>query len=156
MGAIQSRNYPNDTPQKIDISTLPNIRKIVDTTRNPIVMKVDKGDIRIVEKHFKNQVDSLKAYLNMYLLYDSYDNKNSVILDDLVKKSNNQQKEMKKLYEDKDKLRSNINEYKLESEEYEKKKKLLIVFIAIFSITIPIILIYIIKELQYYLLPTNT
>ena len=156
MGAIQSRNYPNDTPQKIDISTLPNIRKIVDTTRNPIVMKVDKGDIRIVEKHLKNQVDSLKAYLNMYLLYDSYDNKNSVILDDLVKKSNNQQKEMKKLYEDKDKLRSNINEFKLESEEYEKKKKLLIVFIAIFSITIPIILIYIIKELQYYLLPTNT
>ena len=112
MGAIQSRNYPNDTPQKIDISTLPNIRRIVDDTRDPIVMKVDKGDIRIVEKHFKNQVDSLKAYLNMYLLYDSYDNKNSVILDDLVKKMNNQQKELKKIYEDKDKLKSVIQELK--------------------------------------------
>lgn len=156
MGAIQSRNYPNDTPQKIDISTLPNIRKIVDTTRNPIVMKVDKGDIRIVEKHFKNQVESLKAYLNMYLLYDSYDNKNSVILDDLVKKMNNQQKEMKKIYEDKDKLKAVIHESKLEAEKYEKRKKILLLFIIIFSITIPIILIYIVKELQFYLLPSNT
>ena len=57
----------------------------------------------------------------MYFLYDGYDHKNSVILKDLEKKFLNQKKEIKGLYEKKDKLRSNLD-YSNEDLIKENKK----------------------------------
>mgnify|MGYP001186591350 CR=1 FL=1 len=66
MGAVQSVNYSKDVPQKINVLDLPVIRtnQITKGKDNNII--VDKGDIKIVETHFKNQLETLKAYLNMY------------------------------------------------------------------------------------------
>ena len=49
MGAIQSINYPNDEPQKLNVSDLPVIRSNqINEGRNTNII-VDKGGIQIVE-----------------------------------------------------------------------------------------------------------
>jgi hypothetical protein len=153
MGAIQSINYPKDSPQKISANSLPEITAQESRSRDSRgseVMLVNKSDIKVVEKHFKNQMELLSSYLNMYLLFDGYDNKNNVVIKDLEKKLNNQKKELKELYESRDKLRSNIDYAHLKLNESDDKKKILTILIIIFCISLPIILIFIINELRHY------
>ena len=153
MGAIQSINYPKDSPQKMSANSLPGItsqESISSDGSGVEVILVNKSDIKVVEKHFKNQMDVLKSYLNMYLLFDGYDNKNTVVIKDLEKKLNNQKKELKELYESRDKLRSNIDYSHLKFNESQSKKKILTILIIIFCISLPIILIFIINELRHY------
>jgi hypothetical protein len=156
MGAIQSINYPGDYPQKISPNNMPEISVVNSRTslngRPNSVTLIDRGDIKIVEKHFENQIDLLRSYLNLYQLFDGYDSKNSIVLKDLEKKLINQKKELKLLYETRDKLHSNLDYSKLKFEEHKTKKKNFTILITLFAITFFVILFFIVNELRYYLL----
>jgi hypothetical protein len=121
MGAVQSVIYPNDEPQKLDLSQLPAISVKKKTSGENIIIGTSVPEVNALEEHFEYQLDNLRAYINMYFLYDGYDHKNSVILKDLEKKFLNQKKEIKGLYEKKDKLRSNLD-YSNEDLIKENKK----------------------------------
>jgi len=150
MGAIQSINYPNDEPQKLNVSDLPVIRSNqINEGRNTNII-VDKGGIQIVEIHFKNQLENLKAYINMYFLYDGYDSKNKVILDDLEKKLKNQKDNLKELYEKNDKIKNGVVVFNEKINiELKKKRMNSIHILFLFSISI-ICIMFIIRNLRHY------
>lgn len=156
MGAIQSVNYPGDYPQKLSPNSLPEISVVnLNTGLNgssSSVTLVDRGDIKVVQKHFENQLDLLRSYLNLYQLFDGYDSKNSIVLKDLEKKLLNQKKELKLLYETKDKLHTNLDYSKSKFEEHNTKKKNLNILLILFAIIFSVILFFIFNELRYYLL----
>ena len=74
MGAIQSVNYPGDYPQKISANNLPEISvvKVNKPGSYSSVTLVDRGDIKIVQKHFENQLRMLDSYLNLYQLFSYF------------------------------------------------------------------------------------
>ena len=150
MGAVQSYIYPNDEPQRMDISELPSIsiRRIQQENRFTILAPVP--ELHILEEHFENQVEKLKAYISMYFLYDGYDHKNSVILKDLEKKLVNQKKELKQLYEKKDMLRNNLDESKDDLIKEKKKNKLYVINIFILLIISIVLFVLIIIKLRPY------
>jgi hypothetical protein len=121
MGAVQSVIYPNDEPQRLDLSQLPAISIKKKTNGESIVIATSIPEVNALEEHFDSQLENLRAYISMYFLYDGYDNKNAVILKDLEKKFLNQKKELKGLYEKKDQLRNNID-YSNEDLIKENKK----------------------------------
>lgn len=121
MGAVQSVIYPNDEPQRLDISQLPAISIKKKSNGENIIIATSVPEVNVLEEHFDAQLENLKAYISMYFLYDGYDHKNSVILKDLEKKFINQKKELKGLYEKKDQLRSNLD-YSNEDLIKENKK----------------------------------
>ena len=84
MGAIQSVNYPGDYPQKLSPNNLPDITvvKVNKPGSYSSVTLVDRGDIKIVQKHFENQLRMLDSYLNLYQLkvhYTLYCNKTQAV-----------------------------------------------------------------------------
>mgnify|MGYP001393708377 CR=1 FL=1 len=121
MGAVQSVIYPNDEPQRLDISQLPAISIKKKSNGENIIIATSVPEVNVLEEHFDAQLENLKAYISMYFLYDGYDHKNTVILKDLEKKFINQKKELKGLYEKKDQLRSNLD-YSNEDLIKENKK----------------------------------
>jgi len=121
MGAVQSVIYPNDEPQRLDLSQLPAISVKKKSSGQNIIIATSVPEVNALEEHFESQLENLRAYINMYFLYDGYDHKNSVILKDLEKKFLNQKKEIKGLYEKKDQLRSNLD-YSNEDLIKENKK----------------------------------
>lgn len=123
MGAVQSVIYPNDEPQRLDVSQLPAISIKKKSDGEDIVIVSSVPEVNVLEEHFHNQLENLKAYISMYFLYDGYDHKNSVILKDLEKKFINQKKELKGLYEKKDQLRSNLDYSKDDLIKENKKNK---------------------------------
>ena len=123
MGAVQSVIYPNDEPQRLDVSQLPAISIKKKSDGEDIVIVSSVPEVNVLEEHFHNQLENLKAYISMYFLYDGYDHKNSVILKDLEKKFINQKKELKGLYEKKDQLRSNLDYSKDNLIKENKKNK---------------------------------
>ena len=159
MGAIQSINYPGDYPQKLSPNSLPEITVVnVNTSfsgRPNAMTLVDRGDIKIVEKHFINQIDLLTSYLNLYQLFDGYDSKNSIVIKDLEKKLNNQREELKLLYEARDKLRHNLDDSKYKIENNVGKSKNLNIAIVVFAVSLIIILFFILNEFRLYLEDQN-
>ena len=131
MGAIQSVNYPNDEPQRLELSKLPAISVKKKTNGGEFNVVTNVPEVHVLEEHFNAQIENLKAYINMYFLYDGYDHKNSIILKDLEKKFLNQKKELKLLYEKKDTLRGNIDYSKEEFIKDENKNKIYIINILI-------------------------
>lgn len=123
MGAVQSVIYPNDEPQRLDVSQLPAISIKKKSDGEDIIIVSSVPEVNVLEEHFHNQLENLKAYISMYFLYDGYDHKNSVILKDLEKKFINQKKELKGLYEKKDQLRSNLDYSKEDLIKENKKNK---------------------------------
>ena len=150
MGAVQSYIYPNDEPQRMDISELPPIpvRRVRGVNRITIFTPVP--ELHVVQEHFESQVEKLKAYISMYFLYDGYDQKNSVILKDLEKKLINQKKELKELYEKKDMLRNNLDDSKEDVIKEKKKNKIYIINIFILLIISIVLFINIIIKLRPY------
>lgn len=150
MGAVQSYIYPNDEPQRMKISEVPliSIRRVQQENRFTILAPVP--ELHVLEEHFENQVEKLKAYISMYFLYDGYDHKNSVILKDLEKKLINQKKELKKLYEKKDMLRNNLDESKDTLVKEKKKNKLYVINIFILLIISIVLFVLIIIKLRPY------
>lgn len=157
MGAVQSVIYPNDESQRLDISNIPEIstKKKKDEGGTEFLV-AEVPEINVIEEHFNTQLDKLKAYINMYFLYDGYDNKNSVILKDLEKKFTNQKKELKLLFEKKDKLRSDLDYSKENLDSKKKKNKLIIANIFVLVVISLVLLILIIKNLRSYILINNS
>ena len=157
MGAVQSVIYPNDESQRLDISNIPEIstKKKKDEGGNEFLV-AEVPEINVIEEHFNTQLDKLKAYINMYFLYDGYDNKNSVILKDLEKKFTNQKKELKLLFEKRDKLRSDLDYSKENLDSKKKKNKLIIANILVLVVISLVLLILIIKNLRSYILINNS
>ena len=125
-----------------------SIRRIQQENRFTILAPVP--ELHILEEHFENQVEKLKAYISMYFLYDGYDHKNSVILKDLEKKLVNQKKELKQLYEKKDMLRNNLDESKDDLIKEKKKNKLYVINIFILLIISIVLFVLIIIKLRPY------
>ena len=63
----------------------------------------------------------MKSNLEMYMLYDNYDSKNKVILIDLKKKASNQDDELKKILESRDKLMAEFQTKSDNTELYKSK-----------------------------------
>tara|TARA_B100000035_G_C20724882_1_gene432891 strand:+ start:113 stop:589 length:477 start_codon:yes stop_codon:yes gene_type:complete len=152
MGAVQSVIYPNDEQQRLLTDLIPEIstKKRTKGTVEYIVGGVP--EMHVIEEHFDYQLDKLKAYINMYFLYDGYDNKNSVILKDLEKKFVNQKKELKLLFEKKDKLRSDIDYSKGHFENEKKKNKIMLINIFILVVISIVFFVFIVKNLRAYVI----
>lgn len=153
MGGIQSVNYPSDYPQKLSPNNLPEITATNENRGGTTgsVTIVSRGDIKLVEKHFENQLQMLDSYLNLYQLFDGYDSKNSIVIKDLEKKLLNQKKELKLLYETKDKLHSNLDYSKTKFNKYQNTQRNLNILIIILAISLPIIIFFILNEFRNYL-----
>ena len=63
----------------------------------------------LYKKKIGDLFNKLKTNFEMYMLYDNYDKKNNVLVSDLKKKVANQDKELKQLIEDRDKLKTVLN-----------------------------------------------
>ena len=150
MGAIQSVNYPNDEPQRLNIDNLPQISMKKQGSGNNITVVTTVPEVHVLEEHFNAQIENLKAYINMYFLYDGYDHKNAIILKDLEKKFLNQKKELKLLYERKDKLRNNIDYSTENLLKEEKTNKLYIANIFILVVISIVLFVCIVINLRPY------
>jgi hypothetical protein len=150
MGAVQSVIYPNDEPQRLEVSELPSISISKRGTGDEITISTTVPEVNVLEEHFKSQLENLKAYINMYFLYDGYDNKNTIILKDLEKKFVNQKQDLKLLYEKRDKLRSNLDYSKEDLLNQKKKNKLYLANIFILVFISIVLFVAIIIKLRGY------
>lgn len=73
----------------------------------------------------ENNFNTMKSNLQMYLTYDNYDSKNNIILHDLKKKSENQDKKLKELTEERDKLKIILDHKKKKGTRFKFKSSLL-------------------------------
>lgn len=93
---------------------------------------------------------TMESNMNMYLLYDNYDDKNKVILDDLKKKTAIQTKELKDLTETRDKLKIIVDNTKDDSSEFTQQYHthyyINITLTIILAITIGIIIYIVLIE----------
>jgi len=103
------------------------------------------GDIEQEQKVKINSelLDKIKMSLDMYVLYDNYNLKHKVLITDLSKKLENQNKEIKGKSEEIDTLTFKINDIKINSKKNNNIKLVLLIGISILVILIPIICIFI-------------
>ena len=94
----------------------------------------------------------LDSYLNLYQLFDGYDSKNSIVIKDLEKKLINQKKELKLLYETRDKLHTDLDYTKLNYDKLQNKKRNFNILIVILSVSLVILIIFILNEFRNYLI----
>jgi hypothetical protein len=90
------------------------------------------------EKLFNN-LEKIKRSIDLIMLYDNYNLKNSVIIKDLSKKSNNQLAEIKKRTEYTDLINHELNVIKHKINKNNKIDKTLLIFIIIFVLLIIIV-----------------
>jgi hypothetical protein len=88
-------------------------------------------------------LDKIKMSLDMYVLYDNYNLKHNVLVTDLSKKLENQNKEIKGKSEEIDTLTFKINNIKINSKKNSNIKLVLLIGVIILVILIPIICIFI-------------
>lgn len=150
MGAVQSVIYPNDEPQRLDVSELPSISISKRGTGEEITISTTVPEVNVLEEHFKSQLENLKAYINMFFLYDGYDHKNSIILKDLEKKFVNQKQELKLLYEKRDQLRSSLDYSHEDLIKQKKKNKLYLANIFILVVISIVLFVAIVIKLRGY------
>ena len=152
MGAVQSVIYPNDEPQRLDLSQLPAISIKKKTSGENIIIATSVPEVKALEDHFNSQLENLRAYISMYFLYDGYDNKNAIILKDLEKKFLNQKKELKLMYEKKDQLRSNIDYFNEDLNNEQKKNRFYTINIFVLVVISIALFIAIVIHLRPYII----
>ena len=90
------------------------------------------------------------------MLFDNYDSKNNVILEDLKKKAESQEHELKKTIEQRDKLMALYQDTKEDVEEYkDDEKSYKIVNILLFILLLAKIIFIIYKLYTYPIDGTN-
>jgi hypothetical protein len=99
-------------------------------------------------KNNSDLLDKIKMSLDMYVLYDNYNLKHKVLVTDLSKKLENQNKEIKGKSEEIDTLTFKINDIKSNSKKNSNIKLLLLIGIIILVILIGLICIYIYLKLN--------
>ena len=88
-------------------------------------------------------LDKIKMSLDMYVLYDNYNIKHKVLVTDLSKKLENQNKKIKNKSEEIDTLNFKINDIKKNSNKNSNIKLILLISIILLIILIGIICIFI-------------
>jgi hypothetical protein len=96
------------------------------------------------DQTISNNLEKIKASMDMYLLYDNYNLKNTVIIKDLEKKLLNQNADVKTDSEQIDKLKFNINNLKenIETNTNIKLYLLIVIILALLLIIIFSVLLY--------------
>ena len=126
------------------------INKVVDGITVTInIADINEGNKEDLKKYFKNLKEKLYMALKLNLLYDSYQNNNKIISQDIKKKEKNQEKDFKKLSEDRDKLKNLIDIYKNKINSNDFIRKYIIYTLIFFSIIILILISYIVYK-KYY------
>lgn len=157
MGAAQSVNYPGEVSSNAVDNNLPiiNLRDTPMPTfnytgsRNQMSNQLHKSlSIKkdIVRSHFKALQEKLETTLKMHLLFDNYENKNSVIIKDLDKKLIIQQKELKDLKESNSKIRQLIDYDRENIDKNSSHKKIVFSANILLSITLLVLIILILKK----------
>lgn len=156
MGASQSVNYHNESSSTSAINNLPiiSLRETPIRTfnyntgsrsRNQINRLLDtKKDI--ARSHFKALQEKLETSLKLHYMFDNYQNKNSIIIQDLDKKLINQEKELKNLKESNSKIRQVIEFDKENIDKNLSNKKIVLSANILLSITLSILIILILKK----------
>lgn len=157
MGAAQSVNYPGEQSSNAINNNLPiiNLRETPMPTFNysgsDIQMSnqlqrslANKKDI--VKSHFKALQEKLESTLKIHLLFDNYENKNSIIIKDLDKKLIIQQKELKDLKESNSKIRQLIEYDRENIDKNSSNKKIVLSANILLSITLLVLIILILKK----------
>ena len=96
-----------------------------------------QGDTEISK--LLNNLEKIKASMDMYLLYDNYNLKNNVIIKDLEKKIRNQNGDVKTDDEKIYKLKFNINNLK---ENIEKNKNIKLYLLIVIILALLLIIIF--------------
>ena len=162
MGAEQS--YQKEERPNInfynDIEDLQEYLKPIETTKLGNEYDIDQIDLDkyslydLLQKSASKQqlnkikenselLDNIKMSLDTYVLYDNYNLKHKVLVTDLSKKLENQNKKIKNKSEEIDTLSFKINDIKINSKKNNNIKLILLIGIIILVIFISIICIFI-------------
>ena len=158
MGQGSSRNYP--TPYDFSQGTYTFTLDPPPRTAGGSVGSGD-SDSDITTALRKGQIENLygkmRNNLKMYMLYDNFDSKNKVILLDLKKKAKNQEEELKKILESRDKLKVEFQTKHDDTNEFKSKDKTTEnINILLFLILLGTIIFIIYKIYTYPMDKTNT
>ena len=107
-------------------------------------------DVANLRKELNSTFDRLKSNFEMYMLYDNYDKKNNTLIQQLKKKVDNQNKELKQLIEDRDKLKTLLENDITTNTSYHKNKNILIGLNIILFIIFVILIVAIIYRILTY------
>ena len=157
MGASQSIQYAD-----YNVNGSDGVKQIVNVNNLPFIYLLEKDELesedsgtnrfinlndsnKNIESYFDDQLKKLDTTLKLSLLFDNYENKNSVIINDLNKKYKNQNKEIKHLVENKDKIKNIIQIYREKIDTNLSIKKRLHIINIIIAIIIILMSIVIIK-----------
>jgi len=154
MGAAQSVNYPGEQSSNAIDNNLPiiNLRETPMPTFQRGAMAANTSlqlqralatKKNIVKSHFNALQKKLETALKLHLLFDNYENKNSVIIIDLDKKLVNQQKELKELKESNHKIKQLIEFDKDNIDQTSSTKKTIKYMTLGLSISLLVIIILI-------------
>jgi len=155
MGAAQSVNYPGEQSSNTIDNNLPiiNLRETPMPTfqfdsaiTGPNALQLQRAlatKKNIVKSHFNALRKKLETALKLHLLFDNYENKNSVIIIDLDKKLVNQQKELKELKESNHKIKQLIEFDKDNIDQTSSTKKTIKYMTLGLSISLLVIIILI-------------
>ena len=149
MGASQSLIYNESTPNYLS-------ERITQQTKTVSTSEDGTPITRTIFDH-KNKVDKLKLYferlhkklettMNLHLLFDNYQVKNKAIINDLQKKLVNQDLELKNLSQDRDKIRTFIENSRSKIYTNKSKKKKLLITNIILVVVILILIFLILKK----------
>ena len=106
----------------------------------------------LYKKQYTDLANNLEASLKTYILFNNYENKNEVIIKDLNKKLINQDKEVKDLAEDKDRIKTLILFNKNKLNRSKTKQTVFLVLNIVLLIAIIIIVFINVKKLKPYIL----
>lgn len=157
MGAAQSVNYPGEESSNAVDNNLPiiNLRETPMPTFNYSDSSFQMSNQlqrslatkkNIVRSHFKALQEKLESTLKMHLLFDNYENKNSVIIKDLDKKLIIQQKELKDLKESNSKIRQLIDYDRENIDKNSSNKKIVFAINIILTLSLMTLIILILKN----------
>ena len=112
----------------------------------------NENRLDLYKKQYTDLANNLEASLKTYILFNNYENKNEVIIKDLNKKLINQDKEVKDLAEDKDKIKTLILFNKNKLNRSKTKQTVFLVLNIVLLIAIIIIVFINVKKLKPYIL----
>ena len=113
---------------------------------------INDNILELYKKQYTDLANNLEASLKTYILFNNYENKNEVIIKDLNKKLINQDKEVKDLAEDKDRIKTLILFNKNKLNRSKTKQTVFLVLNIVLLIAIIIIVFINVKKLKPYIL----
>ena len=152
MGAKQSvsmETQPSQTTTQTDPDVTVPSNQTSPSTQTTISNQTTSTLTENDNKDISSNYDALKTNLKLYLLYDNYNNKNSVIITDLNKKLKNQTNELKLKHEDYDKIQFDLEIIKDKNNKINEMKTELSITIIVFLVLI-VINILLIINFQYH------